>query len=57
MHCNSCNLLIEDSVGEIKGVEGVKADFKSGKVTVKFSGEGILPKVKQAIVKEGYGVE
>ena len=57
MHCNSCNLLIEDAVSEIKGVEGVKANFQTGKVAVKYSDESIMPKIRLAIEKEGYSVE
>ena len=56
MHCNSCNLLIEDSVSEIKGVREVKADFNSGIVKVKFEGNDVLEKTKNAIEKEGYRV-
>ncbi|HLC92238.1 MAG TPA: cation transporter [archaeon] len=54
MHCNSCKLLIEDAVLEINGVEKVKADFETGKVVVAYSVEGIVPKIKSAIEKEGY---
>ena len=56
MHCNSCKLLIEDAVSEIKGVESVKADFNAGKVIVRYTDEKISPKIKIAIEKEGYQV-
>ncbi len=56
MHCNSCKMLIEDAVSEIKGVEEVKAYFQIGKVTVKYEG-ALLDKIKNAIEKEGYKVE
>ncbi|HLC79731.1 MAG TPA: heavy metal-associated domain-containing protein [archaeon] len=57
MHCNSCNLLIEDAICEIKGVEAVNANFQTGKVTVKYNDENLMPKIKQAIEKEGYHVQ
>ncbi|MBI5553458.1 MAG: heavy-metal-associated domain-containing protein [Candidatus Diapherotrites archaeon] len=57
MHCNSCRLLIEDAVGEIKGVEHVSVDVGKERVQVRFSDEGLLPQIKQAIEKEGYRVE
>ncbi len=57
MHCNSCNMLIEDAVSEIKGVESVKANFEKGKVIVKYDEDMLLDKIKIAIEKEGYKVE
>ena len=57
MHCNSCKLLIEDAVSEIKGIEKVSANFETGKVNVKYSDEKLMPKIKNAIEKEGYHVE
>ncbi len=54
MHCKSCNMLLEDSVGEIHGVGGVKADFEKGQVRVKYGDEALLSKIKGAIEKEGY---
>ena len=57
MHCSSCNLLLEDVVSEIKGVNSVKADFQAGKVAVDYLDQSLLPKIKSAIEKEGYRVE
>lgn len=56
MHCKSCKILIEDAVSEIKGVDGVSADFEKGKVKVKCSGDWVLSAAKSAIEKEGYKV-
>ena len=56
MHCNSCKLLIEEAVSEIRGVEKVRADFEKGRVFVKYSDDGAMPEIKSAIEKEGYKV-
>ena len=57
MHCNSCKLLIEDSVSEITGVQSIVANFETGVVKVKYADEKLMPKIKQAIKKEGYNVK
>ncbi len=56
MHCRSCELLIEDSVGDIQGIGAVKADHEKGTVQVEIEREGLLERVKKAIEKEGYRV-
>lgn len=57
MHCSSCKILIEDAVSEIRGVEKVSADYKEGKVLLKYSDESALQKARAAIEKEGYSLE
>jgi len=57
MHCKSCKILIEDVVLEVEGVQGVEADFESGKVVVKYSDENAMQKIKDAIEKEGYHIK
>jgi copper chaperone CopZ len=58
MHCPSCNMLVEDIVGDEKGVSSVKADFQKGTVEVDCDERVIsLEKVKELIEKEaGYNV-
>ena len=56
MHCKSCEMLLSDSILEIKGVQKVSADSKRGTVTLSYSGESILETVKKTIDKEGYKV-
>lgn len=56
MHCRSCEMLISDSVSEIKGVERVSADGGSGLVKVSIEDESLLDQVKKVIEKEGYKV-
>ena len=56
MHCKSCEMLLMDSISEIKGVEKVNADSKKGTINVSYSDEPILESVKKTIEKEGYVV-
>ncbi len=56
MHCKSCEMLLTDSISEIKGVKKVNADSKKGTVTLSYSDESILETVKKTIDKEGYKV-
>ena len=56
MHCKSCEMLLNDSLSEIKGVEKVSADSQKGTVTLKYSDESIIESVKNTIKKEGYTV-
>jgi copper chaperone CopZ len=56
MHCRSCEMLLSDSISEIKDVEKVSADFKKGTVTVTVKDERMFEDVKKAIEKEGYRV-
>ena len=53
MTCGHCELSVQEEVGEIAGVTGVKADHKSGSVVVE--GEGYSDADIAAAVEEaGY---
>ena len=56
MHCKSCELLLNDVISEIPGVEKVSADSKKGIVKVLYKDENTLNQIKNAIEKEGYKV-
>ncbi len=56
MHCKSCELLLADSISEIKGVERVSADSKEGTVTVEYKEESVFEIIRRTIEKEGYTV-
>ncbi len=56
MHCRSCEMLLDDSISEIRGVESVEADSKRGIVEVSVPDETTLDLVKEVIRKEGYKV-
>ena len=55
MHCKSCEILIEDELGEIEGVSGVKANRHNNSVQIRYN--GISPgetQIKAAISRAGY---
>ncbi len=56
MHCRSCEMLLGDSISEIKGVESVVADSRKGIVRVSLADESALALVRKTIEKEGYRV-
>lgn len=56
MHCKSCEMLVGDSVAEIKGVSKVKADHSKNTVDVEFSPPATEDAIRKAIEKEGYTV-
>ncbi len=56
MHCRSCEILLNDSISEIRGVASVSADSGKGTVRVSVADGAALDAVKAAIEKEGYKV-
>lgn len=58
MHCPSCEMLIKDSLGELDGVNKVKASYKKGTVKVFFDESQIdEDKIRTVINNERYKVE
>lgn len=56
MHCKSCAMLIEMTVGELPGVASVKADVDAGETTVTYDPDLVdVDTVIGEIVKAGYG--
>jgi copper chaperone CopZ len=56
MHCNSCEMIVKDVLEEM-GVDS-EVSHEKGVVKVTFNeAEKGLDEIKQAIRKEGYGVE
>ena len=55
MHCPSCEKILQLDIGDVPGVKAVKANYKTGVVSV--DGEGFdANAVKKAIKQNGYGV-
>jgi Cu+-exporting ATPase len=55
MHCPSCSTLIEMEVGELAGVETVRADHVAGLTEVTFDDALTSPaKIVDAIIGAGY---
>jgi copper chaperone len=57
MHCNSCEILIKDSLSEVDGVKHVKVSHAKGTLTVKFDEAKVSEdQIMSIIRKEGYEV-
>ena len=56
MHCNSCEMLVKDSLEEIDGVNSAKANHKSGDVIVDYEDSVSETRIKDIIHQEGYEV-
>lgn len=55
MHCKSCEMLIDDALTELDGVNSVKSSHEEGTVSVDFDDKKInLTKIKSVIKDEGY---
>lgn len=57
MHCRSCELLLEDSIGEIQGVKKVKVDFRKGRATIEHGAD--IPsenEIANAVKEAGYEI-
>jgi copper chaperone CopZ len=58
MHCASCEILIKDSLMEIKGMNSAEVSAPNGEVLVDFDKTKVsIDKIKYIIKKEGYVVE
>lgn len=56
MHCSSCELLVEDEVKKVAGVEKVRVDFRKGEAVVE-SVSGVNEReVAKAVKEAGYAV-
>jgi copper chaperone CopZ len=58
MHCGSCSMLIEMTVGDLPGVSHAKADYASGRTQVEFDPDDVsAAEIIAAIVEAGYTAE
>jgi copper chaperone CopZ len=58
MHCPSCSMLIQMEVGDLDGVESVKADHVTGDTTVVYDDVKVTPEqIVAEIEKAGYAAE
>ena len=57
MHCRSCEMLLEDSIGGVQGVTKVKVDFRKGRATIEHGNDVPSRKEIAEVVKNaGYEV-
>jgi copper chaperone len=58
MHCRSCEVLIEDALGEMNGVESINISHQEGIVKVEFNESKTNEnKIEKIITNEGYKVK
>ena len=57
MHCGHCTHTVEMEVGELEGVQTVKADLATKKVQITFDAPASEEKVKALLAEIDYPVE
>ena len=57
IHCGHCTHTIEMEVGELKGVQSVKAEQESKKVTITFDEPANEEKIKTLLAEINYPAE
>jgi copper chaperone len=57
IHCSHCTHTIEMEVGELQGVQNVKADLDTKKVQIKFDTPASEEKIKALLAEIEYPVE
>jgi copper ion binding protein len=57
IHCNHCTHTIEMEVGELQGVQNVKADLDTRKVQITFDTPASEEKIKALLAEIEYPVE
>jgi copper chaperone CopZ len=58
MHCPSCSMLIQMTVGELDGVESVSSDHRTGETDVTFDPAKVdADRIVEEIRRAGYGAE
>ena len=58
MSCGHCVKAVENSVGELQGINEVKVDLGAAQVTVAFDASQVtVDAIKEAIEEQGYDVE
>ena len=57
IHCGHCTRTIEMEVGELQGVQSVKADEASKKVVITFDAPASEQKIKELLAEINYPAE
>jgi copper ion binding protein len=57
MHCGHCTHTVESELGELQGVESVKADLESKKVEITFDAPANEEKIKALLAEINYPAE
>ncbi len=55
MHCHSCAMLVDMTVGDLDGVKEVKTDYATGETVVEFDAEAVdVEAIVGAVRAAGY---
>jgi len=57
MHCRSCELLLEDKIGQVQGVDHVKVDYRKGEASIRHGAD--IPsreEIIRAVKESGYEI-
>jgi len=57
MHCNSCKVIIEDTVRNIKGVKNANVDLNSHTLEMEYETDATLREVERKLEEKGYSVK
>jgi len=58
MHCRSCSMMVDMTVGELDGVADVRTDHASGETVVTFDTDALsIDSIIEAIRSAGYDAE
>lgn len=56
MRCRSCELLLTDVLGTIRGVHEVDVDMQQGRVSLEVDRDDVLDEVRREIRRHGYSI-
>jgi sulfite exporter TauE/SafE/copper chaperone CopZ len=56
MHCRSCEILLEDNIGEVGGVKKVRTNYKKGIAEIEYDEEPDRKAIEHAVAAAGYSL-
>lgn len=56
MHCNSCELLIEEEVKQVHGVKSCKVNYSKGRAVISYEGQFDMQGIQAAVEEAGYSL-
>jgi sulfite exporter TauE/SafE/copper chaperone CopZ len=56
MHCRSCEILLENNIGKVRGVKKVRTSFKNGTAEIEYAEEPEYGELERAVALAGYAI-
>ena len=56
MHCRSCELLIEDQLGQVSSIKHVSVNYKKACADISYAGDLNHHEINDAVVRAGYEI-